>query len=92
MKIVIACEPKDIPRIKRIYRFMTRVKGEFPHIFDAHLIDSQCKSNKKYPKNLINKVVKCLDEYDIVIVPISDKIITSIYEDDRIDTFYIYEK
>lgn len=93
MKCVIACDTKDIPKVKKIYRFMTRVKGSFPTIFDAYLIHNKYMENKnKYPKNFVNKVSKYLQDYDIVIVPLKEQIVTEIYSDDRIDNFYIYEK
>ena len=103
MEIVIAACLEDIPKIQNSFSNFTRIKGTFPTIKNCYDIVNSYKyvydnvtltggENDEYPYNVIHEIKRLSREYDIVIIPIDNKLLKAIRKYKKIKRLFIYEE
>ena len=103
MNLLIAADLKDIPKIQDSFSNLTRIKGDFPTIKNCHDFvnsnkydyDEKTRSGgikKDYPLNILHKLKEYLKEYDIVVVPIDNKLLKAVRKYKKIKRVCIYEE
>lgn len=103
MEVLVAANINDIPKIQKCFTNFTRIKGTFPTIKNCYDLVNEHKyvyehkshtggENSEYPYNVLHELKNCLKRYDIVIIPMDNKLLKAVRKYKKIKRVFIYEE